>query len=233
MSDTPSQSVPTSTAASEMTPADCGHKLKELFPALFGADKPLPLKLRIQADIQERAPGVFTKAVLSSFLRRHTGSYAYLIGLTKATQRFDLDGQPAGDLTDEHRQAASDELKRRRSVKEAQREEQEQQIRQRAGLLRDFERTTLTQANFCALKGIAPEALEGLLAQARQDRIDHPEMLAPKRQAPGPGRKPGGPRRPEGQARPDRADRPDRRPDQRPRGPRQGEAHPASGPKKG
>ena len=179
MSDTPSQSVPTSTAASEMTPADCGHKLKELFPALFGADKPLPLKLRIQADIQERAPGVFTKAVLSSFLRRHTGSYAYLIGLTKATQRFDLDGQPAGDLTDEHRQAASDELKRRRSVKEAQREEQEQQIRQRAGLLRDFERTTLTQANFCALKGIAPEALEGLLAQARQDRIDHPEMLAP------------------------------------------------------
>ncbi len=232
MSDTPSQIAPTGTAASEMTPAECGQKLKELFPALFGADKPLPLKLRIQADIQERAPGVFTKAVLSAFLRRHTGSYAYLIGLTKATQRFDLDGQPAGDLTDEHRQAASDELKRRRSVKEAQREEQEQAIRQRAGLLRDFERTTLTQANFCALKGIAPEALEGLLAQARQDRIDHPELLAPKRPATGPGRKPGGPRRPDGQARADRSDRPDRRGNGRTDRPRQGEARQAAAPKK-
>ena len=73
-----------------MTPAECASKLKELFPALFGADKPLPLKLRIQADIQERAPGVFTKAVLSAFLRRYTGNHAYLVGLTKATQRFEI-----------------------------------------------------------------------------------------------------------------------------------------------
>ncbi|HET8694093.1 MAG TPA: ProQ/FinO family protein [Aquabacterium sp.] len=177
MSDTPEQSP----KAGQMTPAECGTKLKELFPALFGQDKPLPLKLRIQADIQERAPGVFTKPVLSAFLRRHTGSYAYLIGLTKATHRFDLDGQPAGELTDEHRQAASDELTRRRTLKNEQRAQEEQAIRERAGVLRDFERTTLTPANFCALKGIAPDALDALLAQARQDRIDHPELLAPKR----------------------------------------------------
>lgn len=170
MSDTQQQTASTDA----MTPAECASKLKELFPALFGADKPLPLKLRIQADIQERAPGVFTKAVLSAFLRRYTGNHAYLVGLTKATQRFDLDGQAAGEITDEHRAAANEELARRRANKNAQRELEEQQRHNRATLLRDFERTTLTPANFCALKGIPVDALDGLLALARQDAIDHP-----------------------------------------------------------
>lgn len=185
-----------------MTPADCANKLKELFPALFGADKPLPLKLRIQADIQERAPGVFTKAVLSAFLRRYTGSHAYLIGLTKATQRFDLDGQAAGDITEEHRKVASEELARRRTNKEAQRDLEEQQRHNRATLLRDFERTTLTPANFCALKGIPVEALDKLLAMARQDAIDHPPQAEPRRphdRRPNPQRRPGGPQGPQGQ----------------------------------
>ena len=47
-----------------MSPAACAQQLAERFPALF-AGKPKPLKLRIQADIQERAPGVFTKQALS------------------------------------------------------------------------------------------------------------------------------------------------------------------------
>ncbi len=210
-----------------MSPADCGNKLKELFPALFGADKPLPLKLRIQADIQERAPGVFTKAVLSAFLRRHTGSHAYLMGLTKATQRFDLDGQVAGEITDEHRKAASEELTRRRENKNAQRELEEQQRHNRATLLRDFERTTLTPANFCALKGIPVDALDGLLALARQDALERPPVAEPRR---------GQDRRPQGrggdrpQGRPDNRRPNERRPqDRRPgapraQGPRQGDA---------
>ncbi|MBP7661797.1 MAG: ProQ/FinO family protein, partial [Burkholderiaceae bacterium] len=99
----------------EMTPAACAERLRELFPALF-AGPPKPIKLRIQADIQQRAPGVFTKPALSGFLRRLTGSTSYLIALTRAKQRFDLDGQPAGELSDEHRQAANDELARRRNL---------------------------------------------------------------------------------------------------------------------
>lgn len=185
-----------------MSPVDCGNKLKELFPALFGTDKPQPLKLRIQADIQERAPGVFTKAVLSAFLRRYTGSHGYLMGLTKATQRFDLDGQVAGEITEEHRKAASDELTRRRDNKNAQRELEEQQRHNRATLLRDFERTTLTPANFCALKGIPAEALDGLLALARQDALERPPVADPRR---------GQDRRPQGRP----GDRPNHRADNR------------------
>jgi ProP effector len=184
-----------------MSPAACAAQLKQLFPALFtGVAK--PLKLRIQADIQARAPGLFTKQLLSVVLRRYTGSHSYLVALTQATQRFDLDGAPAGELSAEHKQAAMDELTLRRTTQrdaqrdtqrklqhEQQQERQEHQERQaleeqkrrnRATLLRDFENTTLTPANFSVLKGITVEAMEGYLATARQEaqalRAAQPDM---------------------------------------------------------
>ena len=186
--------------APEMTPSECARQLKERFPALF-AGPARPLKLRIQADIKERAPGVFTKAVMSAFLRRHTGTTAYLIALTKAEHRFDLDGQPAGEITDEHRQVAQEELDRRRAVHQERRDQeaqaerahrdkaraeeraaqmqqreeqelQEQKRRNRAQLLRDFEKTTLTRANFCVLKGLPESDLDRVLAIARKEMAE-------------------------------------------------------------
>jgi sRNA-binding protein len=163
-----------------MSVAECERQLKERFPALFaGAVK--PLKLRIQADIQERAPGIFGKHVLSAFFRRHTGSTGYLVAMTKSPHRYDLDGNPSGDVSDEHRNAAAEELKRRRGVHQSKLDQAEEGRRYRAGLLRDFERTTLTPANFCALKGIPPETLDALLATARREAAERP---APDR-APG------------------------------------------------
>ena len=64
----------------------CTRELRQRFPALFG-DQAKPIKLRIQADIQERAPGVFSKKILSIFLHRHTTQTAYLVALTKAKER--------------------------------------------------------------------------------------------------------------------------------------------------
>jgi ProP effector len=168
--DAPDSSTPdiATSKAKPLPQAQCLAKLTELFPALFtGPVK--PLKLRIQADIQERAPGVFTKADLSSFFRRYTGATSYLAAVSRGQQRFDLDGQPAGELTAEHRQVAADELQRRRSLQNEQREQEEAGRRERYQLLRDFETTRLTEANFCALKGIAPDALPALLAQAREE----------------------------------------------------------------
>ena len=111
----------------DMSPAACADLLKQHFPALFGG-QPKPLKLRIQSDIAQRAPGVFGKPALSAFFRRHTGSTAYLIALGKSTERFDLDGQPAGELSEEHRQLAREELTRRRQVTR----DREQQARAQA-----------------------------------------------------------------------------------------------------
>ncbi len=189
-------------AAAALNPAECAQQLKQRFPALFaGAVK--PLKLRIQLDIQERAPGVFTKQALSAFFRRHTGSTSYLIAVSKAAHRFDLDGQASGEISDEHRQVALDELARRRANQESRRELEEQQRRNRAGLLRDFQATTLTQANFCALKGVPLDELDGLLEIARAEAAERardapahraPAVDRPRRQGGGPNAAP--PRRP-------------------------------------
>lgn len=203
-------------AAPAMSAAECAEQLKQRFPALF-AGAPKPIKLRVQADIQARAPGVFSKAVLSAFLRRHTGGTGYLIALSKASHRLDLDGQPTDPVSDEHRQAALDELARRRAITQARRAEEDQARRDRAHLLRDFEKTTLTEANFCALKGLTPEQLQATLAQARQEAAEAPVRDARHEGRGGPrpdGRGPrGGHEGREGRregARPDRPFNPDR-----------------------
>jgi hypothetical protein len=114
----PGSLAPATAAVPEMTPAACAARLAELFPALFGADgPPRPVKLRVHADVQQRAPGMFTRRVLSAFLSRHTTTSAYLRGLVESPHRFDLDGQPAGEIADEHRQAAREELARRRALR--------------------------------------------------------------------------------------------------------------------
>ena len=172
---------PAAAPAAAAPPADApptAVQLKKLFPGLFGG-APKPIKLRIQNDIQERAPGVFSKQELSAFFRRYTGSTSYLIAVTRAKQRFDLDGQPAGELAEEHRKIAADELARRRAIHDERRALEEQQRRNRATLLRDFERTTLTAANFSALKGITLEELDRYLAQAREERAMGTPLAAP------------------------------------------------------
>ena len=191
----------------EMSAAECAQQLKQRFPGLF-TGAPKPIKLRIHVDIHERAPGVFTKHALSAFFRRHTGTTSYLQAVANGTHRFDLDGQPQGDITAEHRQIAVDELARRRINQAAQQAEQRaaaraadvqahearaleiQQRRNRAGLLYDYERTTLTRANFCVLKGVADAELDGLLAIAREEATQPrgPEAHDPRdRRGPPPG----------------------------------------------
>lgn len=205
-------------APAASTARDATAELKALFPALF-AGRPKPVKLRIQADIQERAPGKFSKTQLSAFLRRHTGGTGYLIALTQAKTRFDLDGNPAGEITEEHLTVAREELARRKGVQqERQQADQErhqlelQQRRNRAQLLWDFERTTLTEANFCVLKGVVPEELPGLLEIARKERAEAPPAPPQDARRDGPrrdDRRPGG-GRPEGRG--------ERRPEQRTEG---------------
>lgn len=175
----------------ELSPAACAARLAELFPAVFTPGSPKPLKLRIQADLQQRAPGVFTRKALSAFLHRHTTSTAYLRALANAPQRIDLDGLAAGEVSAEHREAAIAELQRRRELHEARRAaerdaqraaeraaqdearrarlQQDEQRRERQALLRAFDASTLTRRNFCALKGLSETELDAMVALARQE----------------------------------------------------------------
>ena len=182
---------------------DAGPQLKKLYPALF-SNPPKPLKLRIQADIQARSPGQFTKPQLSAFLRRYTGSHAYLNALVKATHRFDLDGNPGDELSDEHRNAATEELARRRANTQARVALEHEQRANRATLLKEFEANTLPAAEFAASKGIPEAELEPLVARARKEALEPPPAPAFNRDRRGPQQKRGP--RPEGQrnARPPR-----------------------------
>ncbi len=193
-------SPPSADAQAAMTVAECANLLRERHPALFDGP-PKPLKLRIQHDIQERHPGVFSKQTLGAFFRRYTNSGAYLKAIVRGTHRFDLDGQPAGEIAAEHRAAAQEELDRRRALHQERRAQEakqqreqraqetrqareqraqqdearalaEQQRRNRAHLLRDFEQTTLTRANFCTLKGVDEAKLDLLLDVARKERAE-------------------------------------------------------------
>jgi sRNA-binding protein len=164
---------------------DCGPQLKKLYPALF-SNPPKPLKLRIQADIQARSPGVFTKPQLSAFLRRYTGSHAYLNALVKATHRFDLDGNPGDELSDEHRNAANEELARRRANTQARIALEIEQRANRATLLKEFEANTLPAAEFAASRGIPEAELEPLIARARKEALEPPPAPAFNRDRRGP-----------------------------------------------
>jgi ProP effector len=193
---------------------DCGPQLKKLYPALF-SNPPKPLKLRIQADIQARSPGEFTKAQLSAFLRRYTGSHAYLNALVKATHRYDLDGVQGDELSDEHRAAATEELARRRANTQARNELEAEQRANRATLLKEYEANTLPAAEFAAAKGIPEAELEPLVARARKEAAEPPPAPAfNRRDRRGP---------PQQQPRGPRADGPRRDGPRKPRPPRQAE----------
>ncbi len=198
----------------DLSPAACAAALAEHFPALFGAGRMLPIKLRIQADIQQRVPGLFSKKSLSIFLHRHTTSTAYIKALVNSPHRFDLDGQPAGDIAQEHKDAGVVELERRLAIVQArrmaEREAQRQARRPQAAV---------PGAGPAAAVDGAPAA-EGVPADQRPPRPPRPPRpdrpradRPPRRETAPPGARPPHPER---QDRPPRADRPprqDRAPD--------------------
>jgi ProP effector len=109
--------VPATTPAAEnnvpprqrIEPRALLQRLQEAFPA-FRDCKPLALK--IDASIVERMPEIDRKS-LRAALRMYTASTRYLKAVERSQQRFDLDGQPAGEVTEEQRTHASTALKER------------------------------------------------------------------------------------------------------------------------
>ncbi len=112
------------------TPRELLERLQEISPAFKQCR---PLALRIDKAIMGRFPDV-DKKVVRTAMRMHTGSTRYLKALEKATHRYDLDGKPDAELTDEHRAHAAQTLKERfAEVAKRKREQQKAEAeRQRA-----------------------------------------------------------------------------------------------------
>lgn len=100
-----------------------------------------PLALGIHKVIIERMPEIDT-AQLRLAMRLHTASTRYLKALLATGERFDLDGNPAGEVTAEQREVASTTLRERfkksaerrkaeeHALKAARQEQEAQQKRQ-------------------------------------------------------------------------------------------------------
>lgn len=102
----------TTAELSPETPIDSRTLLKELQVRFDVFRNFSPLAIGIDKQVLAQMPDVNKKA-LRLAMRSHTISTRYLKEMSKATQRLNLDGTPAGDVTDENRQHASDLLRER------------------------------------------------------------------------------------------------------------------------
>jgi ProP effector len=118
-------------AAANTPPVSPAHNARSLLK-LLQTDFPvfrdcLPLAIGIDKQLLARRPDLDRK-VLRIALGIHTNSLRYIKTMAKATttSRFDLDGKPTDEVTDTHRQHATETL-RERSKKDADRRKAERE----------------------------------------------------------------------------------------------------------
>lgn len=96
-------------------------KLVALWPDIFDLDNPKPLKIGIapviRREAREKSLGV-TSAQIGYALRYHTQSQAYLLAILKNSNRFDLDGQVCGEITEKEKDHTKNKLKNLYGIKE-------------------------------------------------------------------------------------------------------------------
>jgi len=81
-------------------------RLIEAFPACFSRSAPQPLKIGLGEELMALAsvhPALadLTRTRIRRALKVYTGAWAYRKALAKGGPRYDLDGQPAGEVTPE------------------------------------------------------------------------------------------------------------------------------------
>ncbi|EHD21745.1 MULTISPECIES: RNA chaperone ProQ [Brenneria] len=107
--------------------------LAERFPLCFTAEgETRPLKIGIFQDLVERVSETdnLSKTQLRSALRLYTSSWRYLYGVKLGVQRVDLDGNPCGELEQQHVDHARKQLEEAKARVQAQRAEQQAKKRE-------------------------------------------------------------------------------------------------------
>jgi sRNA-binding protein len=84
--------------------------LREKFPAIFDIDQPVPLAIGASTQI-EAALGPDSAEAAHAVARWWTSGPRYLAEVAaEGSMRWNLDGTPAGDVTDEHTAIAAERL---------------------------------------------------------------------------------------------------------------------------
>lgn len=109
--------------------------LAERFPQCFSAEgEARPLKIGIFQDLVERVGGEMnlSKTQLRAALRLYTSSWRYLYGVKAGAIRVDLDGNPCGELEEQHIAHARQQLEEAKARVQAQRAAQQAKKREAA-----------------------------------------------------------------------------------------------------
>jgi len=120
--------APAQAPAQAAAPQSARSLLKQLQQQVPAFRNCLPLAIGIDKQILARMPEVDRKTMRAA-LGIHTGSLRYLRVMEKATQRFDLDGNPGDEVTETHR-AHAKEVLQQRFKKEAERKKAERDAAQ-------------------------------------------------------------------------------------------------------
>ncbi|MFP1765925.1 RNA chaperone ProQ [Lonsdalea quercina] len=110
--------------------------LAEHFPLCFSIEgEARPLKIGIFQDLAARVPESdnISKTQLRSALRLYTSSWRYLYGIKLGAQRVDLDGNPCGELEEQHVEHARKQLEEAKARVQARRVEQQAKKRAEGG----------------------------------------------------------------------------------------------------
>ncbi len=118
--------APTVTAATSAAPAPTARALLKQFQEQFAPFRDfLPLSIGIDKQILARLPELDRK-LMRTALGIHTGSLRYLKVMEKAKVRYDLDGTAGAEVTQTHRDHATQVLQQR-FKKEADRKKAERE----------------------------------------------------------------------------------------------------------
>lgn len=101
--------------------------LANTFPQCFSAEgEARPLKIGIFQDLVTRLQGQMSlsRTQLRNALRQYTASWRYLYGLKPGAVRIDLDGNPCGELEQQHVEFARKQLEEAKTRVQARRQEQ-------------------------------------------------------------------------------------------------------------
>ncbi|WP_213716102.1 RNA chaperone ProQ [Cedecea lapagei] len=152
--------------------------LAERFPQCFSAEgEARPLKIGIFQDLVSRVEGEMSlsKTQLRSALRLYTSSWRYLYGIKAGATRVDLDGNPCGELDEQHVEHARQQLDEAKARVQAQRAEQQAKKREAAAAAGVTEEAPRRERK--PRPAAAPRRKEG---GERKPRAEKPAPKAPR-----------------------------------------------------
>lgn len=99
------------------------RRVLAFWPELFNLDNPKPLKVGVLNDLMQDISArnlTIGAGVLKAAIASYTRRIRYQKALAAGGARYDLNGQPCGEITPEQQQEAADALKKAKDKPEAE-----------------------------------------------------------------------------------------------------------------